>query len=56
MLGDQVAGTAIVWIAYGIAVGAAPVVVANALVAGMAFLSARRRSPRRRESAKQKIA
>lgn len=39
------AGAACLWIAYGIALRAAPVVAANVLVAGMALVSARRRSP-----------
>jgi hypothetical protein len=37
----QIAGAAL-WIVYGLALGAAPVVVANALVAGAAAWTARR--------------
>jgi len=39
------AGAACLWIAYGVALRAAPVVAANLLVAGMALVSARRNSP-----------
>ena len=34
---------ALLWIGYGLAVGARPVVAANAIVAGLAILSARRK-------------
>ena len=35
---------AVVWIAYGIAIAAAPLIVANAIVAGLALYSARQRN------------
>jgi hypothetical protein len=38
------ASAAVLWIAYGAMVGATPVVVANAIVAGMALYSTRRKS------------
>lgn len=44
------AGAALVWIAYGLLLGAAPVVGANAAVAAIALLSLRRAS--RREETK----
>ena len=34
---------ALLWIGYGLSVGAMPVVAANAIVAGLAILSARRK-------------
>lgn len=39
------AGAACLWIVYGVALRAAPVVAANAIVAGMALVSARRKPP-----------
>jgi len=39
------AAAACLWLAYGIAIGAAPVVVANLIVAGAALLSSLRRRP-----------
>jgi len=38
------AAAAVLWIVYGIALGAAPVIAANAVVAAMALLSTRRRT------------
>jgi len=40
------AGAALVWIAYGLLLGAAPVVGANAAVAAIALLSLRRSGSR----------
>jgi hypothetical protein len=37
------AGAAVLWLAYGWAIGAAPVVVANLIVAGAALISSRPR-------------
>lgn len=47
LLPVQVAG-ALLWIAYGLLVGAPPVIVANAIVAGAALLSLRRSREARR--------
>lgn len=41
------AGAALLWVSYGLAIGAAPVVVANVIVAGAALFSAARRQQAR---------
>lgn len=37
------AGAAVIWIGYGLAIGSAPLIGANVLVAGLALYSSRRR-------------
>ena len=50
------AGAALLWIVYGVTIGAAPVVVANLLVAAAAIYSSLRRSSASRDGGRMAIA